>query len=174
MRYFLLLILPVLAIFFQSTLFNSYSIKGTIPDIVLIFVVFYSLLNNSSKGAAYGFLCGLLEDLYMGRFIGINALSKALTAYAIGRLQGNVFKENILVGVIAVLMGTVINSLLLVGISLAVSDIYNIDAGLFISIFLQCVYNSIIAVPAYIWYYNSSHNGWLRNTGENLNESRQF
>lgn len=134
---------------------------------VLVFVAFFALLNAANQSAAYGFLCGLLEDLYMGRFIGINALSKALTAYAIGRLQGNVFKENLLVGVIAVLVATVINALLLVGLSLSVSEIYNVDMGLFISIVLQCVYNTIIAVPAYVWYYNSSHHGWLRKTGEN-------
>ncbi|MEN6326857.1 MAG: rod shape-determining protein MreD [Syntrophomonas sp.] len=167
MRYLMLVVLPVLSIFLQSTLFSSYSIKGNIPDVVLIFVVFFALLNNANRSAGYGFLCGLLEDLYMGRFIGINALSKALTAYAIGRLQGNVFKENILVGVIAVLIGTIINSLLLLVISWSVSDIYNVDFGLFISIILQCVYNLIIAVPAYVWYYNSSHHGWLRKTGAN-------
>lgn len=134
---------------------------------VLIFVVFFALLNNANRGAAYGFLCGLLEDLYMGRFIGINALAKALTAYSIGRLQGNVFKENILVGVIAVLVGTVVNSLLLLGLSWSVSDIYNVDLSLFISIVLQCLYNMIIAVPAYVWYYNSSQHGLLRYTGDN-------
>lgn len=167
MRYLMLAVLPVLSIFLQSTLFSSYSIKGNIPDAVLIFVVFFALLNNANQSAGYGFLCGLLEDLYMGRFIGINAISKALTAYTIGRLQGNVFKENIMVGVIAVVIGTVINSLLLLVLSWSVSDIYNVDLGLFISIILQCVYNVIIAVPAYVWYYNSSHHGWLRKTGDN-------
>ncbi len=132
-----------------------------------MFAVFYALLNAASRSATYGFFCGLLEDLYMGRFIGINALSKGITAYVIGRLQGNVFKENILVGVIAVLVGTVINSLLFIGLSLIVSDFYNADMGLFISIALQCLYNTIIAVPAYVWYYNSSHHGLLRKTGEN-------
>ena len=55
-------------------------------------------------GTIYGLLCGSLEDLYLGRFIGVNALSKAFTAYLVGHFQDRVFKENILVALIAVFL----------------------------------------------------------------------
>ena len=65
---------------------------------VLVLVIFYAIFNGANRGTVYGVMCGLLEDLYMGRFIGINAISKGVTAYVIGRLQGNVFKENLMIG----------------------------------------------------------------------------
>ncbi|MEN6348573.1 MAG: rod shape-determining protein MreD [Syntrophomonas sp.] len=166
MRYLVLFLLPNLALFLQSTLFSAYSIKGIIPDLVLVFVVFFAIFNGTRKGTIYGFACGLLEDLYVGRFIGINALSKAITAYIIGRLQGNVFKENLMVGVIGVLVSTIINSLFLIILSLPVTNLYLLDLNIIISIAFQCIYNVLLAAPIYVWYYNSSWNGFLKLTGE--------
>lgn len=166
MRYVVLLFLPILAIFLQSTFFHAYSIKGTVPDIVLIFVIFYALLNGAGKGTIYGLLCGLLEDLYTGRFIGISAISKAITAFAVGKLQGNVFKENILVAITAVVVGTLINSVLLLLLALISFKLFKIDSHIFLEMLFQVIYNTLITAPVYIWYYHSSRRGLLRETGD--------
>lgn len=162
MRYLILLLLPVLSIFLQSTLFGAYSIKNTLPDMVMIFVVFFALMNSAGKATCYGFLCGLLEDLYLGRFIGINALSKGFTAYIIGVFQGHVFKENLFVGIVAVLLGTVINWLLMFLLSMAVVEVFNLNLNILSGIFYQGLYNMLLSAPLYVWYYNSSKYGVLR------------
>ena len=165
MRYIILAFLPFLAVFLQSTFFNQFSIKGSIPDLVLIFVVDQSLCAGPIKGTILRMLCGLLEDLYVGRLIGVNVLTKGLIGYIMGKAQGNVFKENLLVGIMAVLVGTLINSLavavLLVinGRMLGIEVIY--------SILYQAFYNLLLAGPIYLWYYYSTYNGWLRTTEEN-------
>jgi len=102
----------------------------------------------------------------MGRFIGLNALSKGLTAYIVGKVQGNVFKENIFVGILGVLVATVLNSLFLFLISIMVFDVFHIDTGMLHHVLYQAVYNIIVAIPLYIWYYNSSSKGLLRTRGE--------
>lgn len=166
MRYVVLFFLPFLAIFLQSTVFSFYTINGALPDIVLVTVVCYSILNGARKGAVYGFLCGLLEDLYMGRFIGINALSKSLTAYIIGSLQGNVFRENLMVGVLGVFIATLINSGFLFLLSLLSMEVFHFDTSILSNILYQNIYNVLIATPVYIWFYNSSKHGILGLTGE--------
>ncbi len=165
MRILVLILLPWLAIFLQSTFFSIYSIKGTIPDLVLVFVTFFALFNRVEKGTAYALFCGLLEDLYMGRFIGLNALSKGLIAYIIGRTQGNVFKENIFVGLFSVLLATVLNSLFLFLLSIVVFEVFHIDTSMLNSILYQAAYNAVVAVPIYIWYYNSAKGGVLKTPG---------
>lgn len=152
--------------FLQSTFFAVYNIKNTLPDLVLIFVIFYALLNDARKAARYGFLCGLLEDLLLGRFIGMNALAKGMTAYIIGILQGNVFKENLLVGVLSVLIGTFLNLLFLFIASLASTVVLNLDQGVFITLIYQALFNMILATPLYVWYYNSSRFGLLQSNRE--------
>lgn len=162
MRLVILIILPFLAIFLQSTIFAGLSIKGTVPDIMLIFVAFFALLNGPNRGTVYGLLCGLLEDLYIGRIIGINALSKGLVAYIIGKLQGNVFQENILVGILMAVIATLINAVLVLVITAISLQTLIIDSAILFSILYQTIYNSVIAIPIYVWYYNSTKNGWLK------------
>ncbi|MFY9121096.1 MAG: rod shape-determining protein MreD [Syntrophomonadaceae bacterium] len=160
MRYVILAFLPFLAIFVQSTFFNQYSIKGSIPDLVLIFVVFYALFTGEKRGTIYGMLCGLLEDLYVGRFIGVNVLAKGLTGYIIGKTQGNVFKENLLVGIVAVVVGTLINSLAVVFLMMICGGVVKVEV--ISSILYQSLYNLLLAGPLYLWYYYSTYDGWLR------------
>ncbi len=166
MRYIMLAFLPFLALFLQSAIFRTFSINGAIPDMVLVLVVFYALLNGAGKATVYGVLCGLLEDLYIGRFIGINSISKGITAYIIGRLQGSLFKENIIVGVIGVIAGTVLNSGLLFILSLTSFEVFNLDQSIYIDMVYQGIYNTLIAIPMYVWYYRSSNRGLLREAGE--------
>lgn len=166
MKYFVLLILPIMALFLQSTFFSFYSINGIIPDLVLIFVVFFALFNGAEKGAVYGYLCGLLEDLFLGRLIGMNALAKALTAYVVGRLQSNVFKENLVVGVLGVFLATLMNIFFLFILSFAKFSAFHFDLNILKVLLFQSLYNLFLAVPIYTWYYNASHTGVLRHGGE--------
>jgi len=166
MRYFVLSLLPFMAIFLQSTLFSSYSIKDALPDLVLIFVIFYAFINGEKKGLVYGFLCGLFEDIYMGRFIGINALSKGLTACVIGRLQVRFYNDNLLVSIIAVFIGTLLNSLFMLILGLSAFKVFNVNIFIIKDVLFQSMYNMVLSVPLYIWYYNSSQKGVLSLNGE--------
>jgi rod shape-determining protein MreD len=165
MRYFILVLLPLLALFLQTTFFRAYPLHGTIPDLLLVLVVFHALFNGAYKGTIYGVLCGLLEDLYVGRFIGINAISKGITAYVIGRLQVNVFKENIMVGILGVIGGTLLNFSLMFLLSWVSLEVFHLDISILIHLFYQLLYNTAIGIPMYVWYYRSSKRGILREAG---------
>jgi rod shape-determining protein MreD len=165
-RFIVLALLPLLAIFFQSTLFASYSIKGVVPDLVLVFAIFYALLNGAGKGARYGLLCGLLEDLYTGRFIGMNAVSKSVTAYIIGRMQHRVFTENVAVGILGVVIGSLLNAVLLLIIALVYFTAFNLTISFLINALYQVIYNVLLTTPIYLWYYQSSKRGLLKETGD--------
>lgn len=156
MRVLLLIVIPYLAIFLESTLFSRFSLRGTVPDLVLIFVTFYALLNGKRAGFEYGFLCGLFEDLYLGRFIGMNALAKGLTGYLVGKLEVNVFKDNILVGFGGVIFSTVLNSILMLLLAQLGHPNLVIDKSFLINLSGQVVYNGLLSIPFYVWYYKIS------------------
>jgi rod shape-determining protein MreD len=164
--YLIHFLLPFLAVFLQSTVFGFYSIKGTLPDLVLVFVIFFSIVNGAGKGTVYGFLCGMLEDLYLGRFIGINAIAKALTGYITGRLQKGFFRENIIVGATAVALGTLLNAAVLLVLSRIAFPSFHIDEQFVQGVLYQFAYNIILAAPLYGWYYRSSRIGLLKLPGE--------
>lgn len=166
MRYVVLALLPFIAIFLQSTFFAAYTIKGVVPDLVLVFIVFYALLNGAEKGGLYGLVCGLLEDLYAGRFIGMNSLSKGAAAYIIGKMQHRVFTENVAVGVVSVVVGSLLNALLLMLLAWLYFAAFEPGPGFIYSIFYQIIYNVLLTTPIYIWYYQSSKRGLLKESGE--------
>lgn len=165
MRSLILLLLPFLALFFQTTLFRAISIHGVVPDLLLILVIFYAVFSGSTKGAVYGAACGLWEDLYLGRMIGISAISKGITAYIMGKMEGPVFKDNILVGIIGVVSGTIINSLIIMIVSFIGIKGFGLDKNMLAELIYQGIYNTIIATPIYIWYFRSSGAGLLKEEG---------
>lgn len=165
MRSLFLVLLPFLALFFQTTIFRAIPIHGAVPDLLLILVIFYAVFSGSTKGAVYGVACGLWEDLYLGRMIGINAISKGITAYIMGHMEGPVFKDNILVGIIGVVGGTIINSAIIFVISWVGINGFGFDKNLFAGLIYQGIYNTIIAIPIYVWYFRSSGAGVLKEEG---------
>lgn len=79
------------------------------PDFLLLLVVFNAMFRGSMHGMAGGFFIGLAEDLFFGRFIGLNALAKAVAGLLCGSLSRNIFKENVWVPVINVFAGSLVS-----------------------------------------------------------------
>lgn len=165
MRFIVLMAIPYLAVFFETTFFASFSLSGVVPDLVLIFAVFFAVVNGSKSGAVYGFLCGLFEDLYLGRFIGMNALALGITCYIIGRLRANVFQENVLVGFGSVVLATVINAILMMLLGWLNFTPNRPDIYFFLNLSGQIAYNGILSVPIYIWYYKAAQRGFFTSKG---------
>ncbi len=65
----------------QSTLVPFIDVKGIAPDLILIFIVYWSCPRGRRQGVVWGFLGGILQDLALGTTAGIFALSKSLACY---------------------------------------------------------------------------------------------
>lgn len=139
----------VITIIIQSTLIPLISIKGIHPDLLLVIVVSYALLSGKEYGAGLGFFAGLLQDLVSGSIFGINTLSKLATGYMFGLAERKVFKEHVLLPVLATLVATLFNGL--VGIILLLIFGYKVDiaAAVMQNIVPLVGYNLIIAVPVH-------------------------
>ena len=80
------------ALFLQMMLSDFLTIRGLRPDFVLIFVVYLSLRWGSLAGIIAGFSLGLVEDfLSASSLIGLAPLTKSITGFLVGRLQGRYF-----------------------------------------------------------------------------------
>ena len=101
--------LTILGLVLQSTLLSEYTVAGVKPDLLLILVIFNCIFHGPYQGSLFGFFVGLLEDLYLGHFIGLNALTKGLTSFLGGWLLKGAFRENLLIPVLALFFGTLFN-----------------------------------------------------------------
>lgn len=139
----------VVTIIIQSTLMPLISIKGIHPDLLLVIVVSYALLSGKEKGVGMGFFAGLLQDLVSGGIFGISTLSKLATGYMFGLAERKVFKEHVLLPVLATLVATLFNGLVGIILLLLFGCKIDIAAAIMQNIVPLLGYNLIVAVPVH-------------------------
>lgn len=88
MRRFLLGAATILtALLVQSPVLARLPLPGGVPDLLLVLVVAFALVEGPLSGAVTGFVTGLLADLGSDHELGRSALAYALVGYLVGLLQ---------------------------------------------------------------------------------------
>lgn len=88
------LILVILFFVLQNTLLNYIKFSSACPDICLILIVTIAFFNGSSYGTVFGFIMGLLCDVFLSGFPGFYSLLYVLTGYLCGLLNKTFFDYN--------------------------------------------------------------------------------
>lgn len=83
-----ILLIPVLII--QLTVIPVFAFQNIVPDLVLILLIYFTLLNGQLFGTVSGFLFGLIMDLASGGLIGAGMFSKT----AAGFITGYFYNDN--------------------------------------------------------------------------------
>jgi rod shape-determining protein MreD len=109
MYYVMIFVWAFIGIVIQTILGETFSLAGMTPDLPLIIVAFNAIFDGPRKGAYTGVGIGLLEDLYIGRFIGMNALIKGVVGFISGRLTQGAFRENMWVPVLTVMINSALS-----------------------------------------------------------------
>lgn len=78
----IILFFPMLLI--QTTIIPLIAIKGVIPDLILILLVFYAMRYGQIYGTVLGFVYGFLFDVITGSLIGSTMLAKTLSGFVAG------------------------------------------------------------------------------------------
>jgi len=84
---FFLFLLIVVVIHF--TLAPLIQILGVGPDIILIYLVYWSVRRESYKGVIAGFVGGIIQDLVQATIMGIYSLSKSIACFFAGYIMRN-------------------------------------------------------------------------------------
>jgi rod shape-determining protein MreD len=150
MQFTLYLFLLGVILILQSTVLETVAIAGVKPDLVMLVVVLNGFLLGAREGAFLGFAGGILEDLFTGSYIGLNALSKMTAGYLAGVAGEGLYRENILIATIVTfftsLAGLVVNYLLLLYLDI---HIYPLHA--FFRVALPCSAYTALLAPLVFW-----------------------
>ena len=82
----------VVTVVVQVAVFPHLRIAGRVPDLGLLVAVVVAFDHGPEAGALVGFFAGLGYDLFLETPLGLTALAYALTAFAVGVLQGGVLR----------------------------------------------------------------------------------
>lgn len=137
----------------QCTLLPLIAMNGIKPDILMIMTLSTGLLAGKDKGVAVGFFSGLVTDLASGGIFGCQTLAKMAVGYGAGLLEQKVFKESILLPLLAVMVATVVHSFILV-VSIAMMGFsVNFIQFLLHTLLPLLAYNVIFAIPVHFIMY---------------------
>ncbi len=87
-----LAVLVVSTVIIQVAIFPHLRLAGRVPDLGLVLAVAVAFDHGPEAGAIVGFLAGVGFDLFLATPLGLSGLAYALTAYAVGVLQGGVLR----------------------------------------------------------------------------------
>lgn len=150
-----------LSLTLEATVFTNLTLWGIKPDLLLIVVIIYGLFRGSVPGARLGFVYGLVEDLLLGHFVGLNAAGKMLIGYSMGWGEKRFFKDNIFVPVFTVFTGSIVFLFLYLLLYSLVSGINHFTAFRQMAIPLA-LYNTVVGTLIYKPLARSLTEGLLR------------
>ena len=92
---FIFFVFLILAILLQTNIFPSLLHTNIKPDIFLSLTIYASLFFESSRGIVYGFISGMLLDIFSGGAIGSNTFSLMIVGLLAENIKNFVLLENI-------------------------------------------------------------------------------
>jgi rod shape-determining protein MreD len=151
--YIALPMLVVLAIL-QSVWLSDVDVLGAQPDLVLLVVIVWSSLRGAGEGALWGFVAGLILDLFSGGPLGGHALAlvgvATLSGQAVGQGLGSEVVRVTLLAIPSVLVYHVLLLVMLAWIGFPVDWDYGLIQVALPSVALNALL-SIVARPPLIW-----------------------
>ena len=146
----LALLLTFLIIYFlQVNVFTWLNIRGIMPNLFVILVLFIGLFAGQKLGVLFGLLFGLILDLLVGKSIGFSSIFLAIIGYLGEYFDKNYSKDNrILLIILAVLCTSIYE------IGMHAVDVIKIKASLELPAFLgtllvENLYNVLIVIIIY-------------------------
>ena len=119
--YFMIPALAVAALL-QSTTANRLAIVGVKPDLVLLIVLIGTLVYGLRPGLVWAFIGGLFLDIFSGGPMGSSSLALMAATLVAGLGHRTLSRYNLMVPVGVVIAGTLVYSLVYIGI------LYGLDA----------------------------------------------
>ena len=148
LKYFTPLIVFIPVVLIQLTVVPFISVQGVVPNLLLIAVVYFSILDGQIFGTVTGASYGLLFDLISGNLVGSNMLSNTVAGFIAGYFSGETRREKYLYTysfTLVVLISALINAMIFSFFSVMDFNT-NFLQALFNHALLPSIYTSIVSI----------------------------
>ncbi|MDN5344749.1 MAG: rod shape-determining protein MreD [Clostridia bacterium] len=136
----------------EAALLPAFKLAGVKADLLMVVLSIYAFLKGAPRGAALGLVYGLLEDLYLARFVGLNALTMMVTGYLVGLSKDALNRNNLLVPGILAFLATLGQGLMFLLVGHLAGFQYPWLAGLLAVVLPVAFYNGCLALLGYSFY----------------------
>jgi rod shape-determining protein MreD len=133
----------------QVSIFNSVSILGGTPDLLLVTLIAVALLRGSIFGAVGGFFAGLVVDTATLETIGVTSLLLTLAGYWTGRYGETTGRDKSHAPLLAVAVITILYAFGALMIRFLLGESESAETVLLDALPPGLLLNLVIAVPVY-------------------------
>lgn len=153
----------IVAMVLQSTVMAGLTQNGIKPDLLIVLISVVGLVWGWRPALGLGALYGLLEDLLVGKFIGLNTAAKLVCGLVAGFSEKGIYKENMWAPVVVVFLASIAHDLVFIGLgALAGLSTTSLAYSFLRVTVVSGLINSLLALFVYGPVHNSSRKGFLR------------
>lgn len=146
-------LLVFISLVLESSLFVHLTLFGAKPDLLLIYVVLIGMLQGRQEGAKKGFIIGLAEDIFLGRLIGSNALTKAVMGFFSGQVEEEIIKENPIIALFLVWVFSLVHHLFYGLLLILMGQGSSLGLDFLGTMLTFAVYNALLTLPIFPVFY---------------------
>lgn len=96
----------------EAAVLSNITILPALPDLVLLLVVYVALKNGSAAGCTCGFLAGMILDFVSAAPLGLNAMTKTITGFLLGKFHASFNLQRPFIPFLAAAVATVLKAVL--------------------------------------------------------------
>jgi rod shape-determining protein MreD len=95
----------LVAVLLQTAVFSHLRVFGGQPDLIVLLVIAWSILDRDREGIVWAFVGGLFLDLFSGAPIGVSSLALMPMAFVVSLSEAQVYSTNAVLPIILGLGG---------------------------------------------------------------------
>lgn len=140
--------LLMLAIVLHTAVFPELRLFGVAADVMLLLAVTAGIAAGPERGAAVGFITGLLADLFLHTPFGVSALANLLVGYAVGSFQSTILHSSRWIPMATTAVASAIGIVLFAAIGAVVGQEHLVSGRLLTVAVVVGGLNAALALPA--------------------------
>jgi rod shape-determining protein MreD len=94
MKWFYLVVGVLVFLLMQVVVADRVALGRVAPEFLVLMVAFFALFRGAVRGSVFGFVIGFLQDLANPGFLGLNALTKSILGYSVGKVGAKTVPDN--------------------------------------------------------------------------------
>lgn len=140
----------------SSTILQIFRINGSLPNMTIVISVVLASLSTKRNAFTFALLSGAVQDVFLGRLLGVNFIIYGLVVYITINLIEVMFKGNSLTPIFLIGLGTVIYHTTFYVIMFFFQTTIPFEL-LYLKISTEVIMNSIIGFFIYSWVFKRVH-----------------
>ncbi|WDC83865.1 rod shape-determining protein MreD [Caloramator sp. mosi_1] len=108
------ILLGLLCLILQNTIFMNFSILGVKVDLLLVYIVSISMFLDKMELIFVVIPIGILKDAFFPYVFGINTLTYLIVSYFVNLIEGKIYKDTIIIPVLFIGLATIIKFLIFI------------------------------------------------------------